>query len=279
MKIIKKILVGIFVYGVELFVIVLSVFPILWVILSSMKTNSEILQGPFTLPSSMQAAVDAYSYLFQRYDFLLYFKNSLIIAGASTIVALIFFAMAGYVLARFNFPGRSLLFALFTITMLVPGHAKAQPIFSMINAMGLYNTKTGLFLVYLGSGIAMSIFVLRAAFMALPKELDEAATIDGAGFLRTFFLIDLPLVKAGLSTAGILMFLGNWNEYFYAALLISSERNRTLPVALQFFNQSLTYDYTKLFAALSVVIVPAIIVYSLAQEQVQQSVASTGVKG
>lgn len=279
MNIVRKVLALILQYGVQLLIIVLSVFPVIWVILSSFKTNSEILAGPFTLPSGIMTGINAYVYLFEKYNFLLYFRNSLIVSAISTAVSLICFSMAAYVLARYRFPGRGLLFALFTITMLVPGHSKAQPIFSMITSMGMYDSLAGLTLVYLGSGIAMSIFVLRSAFMAIPKELDEAATVDGAGFFRSFFLIDLPLAKSGLSTAGILMFLGNWNEYFYAALLTSSEATRTLPVALQFFNQSLSYDYTKMFAALTVVVVPAIIVYCLAQEQVQQSVASSGVKG
>ncbi|MFR8428327.1 MAG: ABC transporter permease subunit [Roseburia inulinivorans] len=109
--------------------------------------------------------------------------------------------------------------------------------------------------------------------------MDEAATIDGAGFFRTFFMINLPLAKSGLSTAGILMFLGNWNEYFYAALLTSSEKNRTLPVALQFFNQSLSYDYTKMFAALTLVVVPAIIVYCFwHRSRYRESVAASGIK-
>lgn len=276
---VKKFLVNLLIYGVQLTVVVLSLFPIVWVVISSFKTNAQILEGPFTIPTGIEAATEAYSYLFSKYDFLGYFKNSLWIALISTAISLICFAMAAYVLAKFNFPGRNLLFALFTITMLVPGHAKAQPIFSMINSMKLYDTQTGLILVYLGSGIAMSIFILKSAFMAIPKELDEAATIDGAGFFRTFFTINLPLAKSGLSTAGILMFLGNWNEYFYAALLTSSEKNRTLPVALQFFNQSLSYDYTKMFAALTLVVVPAILVYCLAQEQVQESVAASGIKG
>lgn len=266
-------------YFVEAIVIILSVFPILWVVLSSFKTNSEILSGAFTLPGSLSNGLEAYAYLFQKYNFLMYFRNSFLVTAVSTAVALLFFSMAAYALAKFSFPGRGLLFVLFTITMLVPGHAKAQPIFSMITSLKLYDMMPGLMLVYLGSGIAMSIFILRSAFMTVPKELDEAARIDGAGFVSTFIKIDLPLAKSGLSTAGILMFLGNWNEYFYAALLTSSENQRTLPVALQFFNQSLSYDYTKMFAALTVVVIPAIIVYCFAQEQVQQSVASSGVKG
>ena len=276
---VKKVLVKILMYVVELWVIILSVFPIVWVALSSFKTNAQILEGAFTMPSGLQVGFETYAYLFERYNFLLYFGNSLLVALVSTAISLLCFSMAGYVLAKYQFPGRGLLFALFTITMLVPGHAKAQPIFSLINSMGLYDSLVGLTFVYLGSGIAMSIFILRSSFMSVPKELDEAAMIDGAGFLRTFFAIDLPLTKSGLSTAGILMFLGNWNEYFYAALLVVSEKNRTLPVALQFFNQSLTYDYTKLFAALTVVVLPAIIMYCCAQEQVQQSVAASGVKG
>lgn len=266
-------------YIVEIWVILISVFPIIWVIMSSFKTNQEILSGAFTLPSSLSKGVEAYKYIFENYNFLLYFKNSVIVAGVSTIISLIFFAMAAYVLGKYRFPGKGLLFALFTVTMLVPGHSKAQPIFQMIMNWDLYDTMAGLIFVYLGGGIAMSIFVLRSAFMAVPKELDEAALLDGAGFFSTFIRINLPLAKSGLATAGILMFLGNWNEYFYAALLTSSEKNRTLPIALQFFNQSLSYDYTKMFAALTIVVLPAIILYCCAQEQVQQSVASSGVKG
>ena len=252
MNVIKKLLTNILIYGTEFIVIMLSVFPIVWVALSSFKTNAQILEGPFTLPTGITTAKEAYMYLFQKYDFFSYFGNSLMISLISTVISLVCFAMAAYVLAKYEFPGRNLIFALFTITMLVPGHAKAQPIFSLINSMHLYDTKTGLILVYLGSGIAMSIFILKSAFMGVPKELDEAATIDGAGFFRT---------------------------YFYAALLTSSEKNRTLPVALQFFNQSLSYDYTKMFAALTLVVVPAIIVYCFAQEQVQESVAASGIKG
>ncbi len=279
MQTIGKAFSGIIKYTVMLFVIAISVFPLAWVILSSFKTNSEILSGALTMPSGIQVGIEAYQYLFQRYNFLLYFQNSLLVSLIPTLLSLLFFSMAAYVLGKYQFPGRTLLFLLFTVTMLVPGHSKAQPIFSLINRLGLYDTLVGVGLVYLGNGIAMSIFVLRAAFMAIPKELDEAARIDGAGFLRTFFQINLPLAKSGFATAGVLMFLGNWNEYFYAALMTSSERYRTLPIALQFFNQSLSYDYTKLFAALTVVIVPAIIFYAIFQEQVQESIASTGLKG
>ena len=135
MNVIKKILTNILIYGTEFIVIMLSVFPIVWVALSSFKTNAQILEGPFTLPTGITTAKEAYTYLFQKYDFFSYFGNSLMISLISTVISLVCFAMAAYVLAKYEFPGRNLIFALFTITMLVPGHAKAQPIFSLINSM------------------------------------------------------------------------------------------------------------------------------------------------
>ena len=262
---------------VKIFTIIVSVFPILWVLMSAFKTNAEILTSPFSLPSSI--SFEAFAYLFKKYNFLKYFLNSSIITISSTAVSLIIYAMAGYVIGKFRFPGRNLIFALFTITLLVPAQSKAQPIFSLIMKLNLYDNIWGVSLVYISMGLAMSMFILKSTFMSIPKSLDEAAALEGASFLQVFWRINLPLAKSGLATAGILMFLNNWNEYFYAALLTSSDLNRTLPLALQFFNEAFSYDYTKLFAALVVVILPGIILYIFAQEQVQASVAASGVKG
>lgn len=273
----KKISIKCFMYFIMIFTIAISVFPILWILMSAFKTNGQILSSPFTLPTNI--SFDAFAYLFEQYNFLRYFYNSALISISSTLAALFIYAMGAYVIAKFQFPGRNLVFALFTITLLVPAQSKAQPIFSFIMKMDLYDNIWGVALVYLSLGLAMSMFILRSAFMTIPKSLDEAAAMEGAGFLTVFFKINLPLAKGGLATAGILMFLNNWNEYFFASLLTSSDRNRTLPIALQFFNEAFSYDYTKLFAALVVVVLPGIILYIFAQEQVQTSVASSGIKG
>lgn len=277
MKQVKKVLVKIFEYGILIFTIIVSVFPIIWVIMSAFKTNAQILGSPFSLPTSI--SFDAFAYLFEKYNFLRYALNSLLICITSTGLSLIIFAMGGYVIAKYKFPGRNFIFALFTITLLVPAQSKAQPIFSLIMNLNLYDDIWGVALVYLSAGLAMSMFILKSTFMSIPKSLDEAAAIEGAGFFRIFWKINLPLAKSGLATAGILMFLNNWNEYFYASLLTSSDLNRTLPLALQFFNEAFSYDYTKLFAALTVVVLPGIILYAFAQEQVQESIAASGVKG
>ncbi len=273
----KKTGVKIFMYSVMAFTIIVSVFPILWVIMSAFKTNAQILSNPFSLPESI--GFDAFVYIFEKYDFVRYFLNSLVICSVSTGVSLIIFSMGGYVIAKYRFPGKNLIFALFTITLLVPAQSKAQPLFSLVMKLNLYDSIWGVTLVYLSMGLAMSMFILKSTFMAIPKSLDEAAALEGAGFFTIFWKINLPLAKSGLATAGILMFLNNWNEYFYASLLTSSDENRTLPLALQFFTESFSYDYTKLFAALTVVVLPGIILYACAQEQVQASVAASGVKG
>ncbi len=264
-------------YAVLTVVVVLSLAPLAWVVISSFKTNAAILSSPFSMPTSLDFS--PYLEVLKGNNFMLYGWNSFMISAVSTFGSLFIYAMGAYVLAKFKFPGRELFFALFSLTLLVPGHMKTQPIFSLIMDLNLYDTKTGLILVYLSGGLAMSMFVLRSAFNAVPNEIGESATIDGAGFFRTFIQMYLPLAKGGLATAGVLMFLGNWNEYYFASLLTSSASNRTLPYALAFFNETFAFNYTRMFAALTIVIIPGILVYIVAQEQVQMSVASGSVKG
>lgn len=276
MKLIKKGLSCVLMYAIMLFVIIISLFPILWVILSSFKTNAEILGNPFSLPASF--SFDAFVHLFENYNFPVYFANSLLSSVVATAISLLIYSMGAYVIAKYRFPGRMLLYLLFTITLLVPGHSRTQPIFSLIMKLGLYDNIWGVTVVYLSAGMAMSMFLLKAGFMSVPKSLDEAALIDGAGFMRIFWTINLPLARGSLATAGILMFLGNWNEYYFASLLTSSDTSRTLPIALAFFTSEFSYNYTMMFAALAIVIIPGILLYVAAQEQVQASVAASGIK-
>ena len=274
---VKKVICYAGIYLVLGFVTIVSVGPLVWIMISSFKTNAEILSSPFSLPSGIN--FNAYIEVFQRDNFLIFTYNSLLYATAATAVSLVIYAMCAYVFAKYRFPFKGLLFSVFTVTLLVPGHSRTQPIFSLINQLQLFDTRTGIILVYLSSGLAMSLFILRSAFASVPKEISEAAFIEGAGFLRNFFQVNLPLAKGGMATAGILMWLGHWNEFFFAALLTASARTRTLPFALAFFQEMFSFNYTRMFAALTIVILPGIIVYAFTQEQVQMSVASTGIKG
>ncbi|WP_105616913.1 carbohydrate ABC transporter permease [Vallitalea okinawensis] len=277
MKYIKKILSWLGIYSVMIFTVVVSIIPLIWVIISSLKSNKEILGSPFSLPTGLD--LSAYINVIETTNLMLYFKNSMVVTLTSTIIALFIYALAAYVFAKFDFKGKNSLFILFSITLLIPGHARAQPIFALINNLNLYDTLSGLTLVYISGGLAVTLFILKATFMSIPRELDEAAIIDSASFWQVFTKINLPLAKSGLATGGILMFLGNWNEFYYGAMLLSAESKRTLPVSLQFFNEQFSYNYTELFAAITLATLPSVILYLCVQEQVQQSIASSGVKG
>ncbi len=273
----KKFIKFVSMYAVLAFTVLVSIFPILWIIMSAFKTNGQILSSPFSLPT--QFDFSPFIKVFTHYNFLRYTINSFIVSGVATIIALFLFSLAAYVFAKYEFRGKTLFYSLFVLTMLVPGFARAQPIFSLVLNLNLYDTRTGLIFVYLSGSIAMSMFILKAAFLTIPRSMDESALIDGASFWQIFWKINLPLATSGMATAGVLMFLGNWNEYFYAMLLTASPRIRTLPLALGFFTETFSYNYTEMFAALTVVIVPGIVIYTAFQEKVQQSIASSGTKG
>lgn len=276
-KNVLKLFSGLIVYSILAFTLLISLFPILWIVISSFKSNKAILSNPFSLPDIFN--IQAYIDVLTQYNFLRYFANSFIVSCTAAVAGLCIFSLAAYVFARHSFPGKTILFTLFTITLLVPGHAKAQPIFSLILNLGLYDTKSGLILVYISQGMALSIFILKTSFMTSPKELDEAALMEGANFWQIFWRINVPAARSGIITAGILMFLQNWNEYFYGVILTTSAKNRTLPVALSFFNETFSYNYTKMFSALTLAITPGILVYILTQEYIQKSASFSGLKG
>jgi len=264
-------------YAVLAFTVIVSGFPIVWVIISSFKTNAQILTNPFSLPTSI--SFSGYEKAWRYCKFPVIYSNSFTIALTSTFISLFIFSLSAYVIAKYKFKGRNLLYSLFVLTLLVPTMARAQPILRLIMQLKLYDTKTALILVYSTTGMATCLFILRGAFMSIPTEFSEAAWIEGAGFIRTFASINLPLAKSGLATAGTLLFLANWNEYYYAMLLTMKEANRTVPFAITYFDNTFNFDYTSMFAALTLVIFPALIVYAIFQEQIAASLVASGVKG
>ena len=276
-SLLKKIMLNIIIYALMIFIIFISAYPLFWVVISSFKTNAQILNNPFSMPVSLSFSL--YYELLTLNNFTLFISNSFIVASVSTGISLIIYSMAGFVFAKFNFPLRKLLFALFVMTMMVPGMARVQPIFTLINRLNMYDTLQGLTFVYISFGIAMSLFILRTAFAAVPYTLDEAAVLDGAGFFKRFWHVNLPLAKNGLITAGTLMFFGNWNEFYYASLFSVTESTRTLPVTMAFLHEQFSYNFPRLFSALTIVILPGLVLYIVAQEHIRVSVVSSGIKG
>lgn len=264
-------------YGVMVFVLIVSIYPILWVFTSSFKSRMDIMNSPLKLPT--QLFLNGYAEVFRTTPVLTYFKNSLIVATTSTVFSVIIVALAAYVVARFDFRFKSAIVAMFASTMFIPTIAISYPIFRMIKSLGLYDTKTGLILTYMSFNIAVSFFVIRSYILSIPKDLDEAALIDGAGYGTIFFRIILPIARPGIVSAAIITFLGNWNDFYYALLLTGGDRSRTMPVMVYNFTSSFRGNLCAMFASMVISMLPTILLFSLTSEQIVKSMSDGAVKG
>jgi raffinose/stachyose/melibiose transport system permease protein len=258
-------------------IILLSVGPFLWVLLSSFKTNSEILSSAIAFPNHFKFS--NYAMAFKIAPIGLFFLNSVIVAICATLLNLVILGMSSYVFARFTFKGKKLLLSLLSLSLLIPGAALLLPLYLTVHNLGLYDKLSGLIIVYAGFGLPTSLYILYSYFLTIPKELEESAYLDGAGFIKAFTHIILPLSKPGFSTAAVLQFLMSWNEFQFALTLTSGNKSRTLPLALYYFKSQFGSDYGVLFAATMIIIIPSIVVYILLQEQVVSGLAAGAVKG
>lgn len=257
--------------------VLVALFPIVWVVLSSFKTNREILSNGLQLPSTF--SFSGYKQALEMAPILKFFVNSLIVSFASTALNVFILAMAGYVFAKKKFRFKNLIFGILSLSMVIPSTALMSPVYTVITKLHLYDTKMALILVYTALNMPISLMILRSAFAAIPTELEEAAYIDGAGFFRTFWQVMMPCAKGGLASAAVLTFLGSWNEFTFALLLTSSTSTRTLPLSLSYFTSQFSFNYTAMFAAITIAVLPSIIVFSIFQEQVCSSLTAGSVKG
>ena len=257
--------------------VLVALFPIVWVVLSSFKTNREILSNGLQLPSTF--SFSGYTQALEMAPILKFFVNSLIVSFASTALNVFILAMAGYVFAKKKFRFKNLIFGILSLSMVIPSTALMSPVYTVITKLHLYDTKMALILVYTALSMPISLMILRSAFAAIPTELEEAAYIDGAGFFRTFWQVMMPCAKGGLASAAVLAFLESWNEFTFALLLTSSTSTRTLPLSLSYFTSQFSFNYTAMFAAITIAVLPSIIVFSIFQEQVCSSLTAGSVKG
>ena len=257
--------------------VLVALFPIVWVVLSSFKTNREILSNGLQLPSTF--SFSGYKQALEMAPILKFFVNSLIVSFASTALNVFILAMAGYVFAKKKFRFKNLIFGILSLSMVIPSTALMSPVYTVITKLHLYDTKMALILVYTALNMPISLMILRSAFAAIPTELEEAAYIDGAGFFRTFWQVMMPCAKGGLASAAVVALLGSWNEFTFALLLTSSTSTRTLPLSLSYFTSQFSFNYTAMFAAITIAVLPSIIVFSIFQEQVCSSLTAGSVKG
>ncbi|MEK9562336.1 MAG: carbohydrate ABC transporter permease [bacterium] len=255
------------------------IFPMIWMIYSSFKTDQELFFSPWAPPVELQW--DNFARAWTKAHVGDYLLNTLIVVVPALLLTLIISAMAAYVLARFEFVGRRFLFYMFLSGMLFPVFLALVPLFNLVNQLKMLNTFHGLILVYIAYSLPFTIFFLTGFFKTLPTEIEESAIMDGANPYQVFFKVMLPMASPGLISMGIFNFLGMWNQYILPLVLISDESKYMLSQGLAFmlFKQFYENDWSALFAALTIIMVPTLIVYITFQKQIQDGITTGALKG
>ena len=255
------------------------IFPMIWMIYSSFKTDQELFFSPWAAPVELQW--DNFARAWTKAHVGEYLLNTLIVVVPALLLTLIISAMAAYVLARFEFVGRRFLFYMFLSGMLFPVFLALVPLFNLVNQLKMLNTFHGLIIVYIAYSLPFTIFFLTGFFKTLPTEIEESAIMDGANPYQVFFKVMLPMASPGLISMGIFNFLGMWNQYILPLVLISDESKYMLSQGLAFmlFKQFYENDWSALFAALTIIMVPTLIVYITFQKQIQDGITTGALKG
>jgi multiple sugar transport system permease protein len=256
--------------------LVLVLSPFVWMILGSFKSEGEIKQVPPTW-WPQEASLDNYRQLFDQLAFGTFFKNSTIVAVAVTAGNLLFCSMLGYAFAMLNFRGKRALFIIVMGTLMIPFVVTFVPLFVLVANIGLIDSLPGLILPLLVG--PFGVFLMRQFFLGMPRDLLDAGRVDGAGELRIFARVYLPLAGPALATLGILTFLASWNNFLWPLVVAQNEETYTLPVALALYSvgQNST-QYGLLLAGATVVVLPILVVFLIFQRRFIEGIATTGIK-
>jgi ABC-type glycerol-3-phosphate transport system permease component len=264
--------------------VVLSAFTIgllAWVVLGSLKSNIEIFGSPWSLPSDPIAnGIKNYSTAWTRAHLGDYFVNSVVVTGASVAMIIAVAAPAAYVLARMTFIGRSALSYYLIAGLGVPHVLIVVPLIVLMTDLHLVNTLPGLILVYSAVNVPFAVLLLTGFFRSLPRELEDAAAIDGASRFTTFFRVMLPIARPGIGTAAVFAFVEVWNEFFLALLLIRDGELRTMPLGIYSLKTAMTMtaNWAGLYAGVIILILPATIVFLLLADRMMRGLSLSAGK-
>jgi multiple sugar transport system permease protein len=261
--------------GLVLLLAAFMVFPFVWMLLTSLRTQQEIFSNPGNLiPATFN--FDAYVKIWSELPFARLFLNSIIFAGGATLVSLLFDSLAAYALSRLDFPGRTLAFYIVLATLMVPYQITLIPVFQTVFDLHWLDTYQGLIVPRATS--AFGIFLLRQFFVTVPRELDAAARIDGAGEFRIYWSIMLPLARPALATLAVFHFMYNWNDFLWPLVITNSVEMRTLPAGLTLFSGQFVVEHAVLMAGATISLAPLALAFFFAQRYFVQGIATTGLK-
>lgn len=253
-----------------------TLYPFAWAILGAFKSQQEIFGSPLLFPQEWQW--DNFTTAWTTGRFGQYFVNSLLIALAVTVLQVAVACPAGYAFAKTKLRTFPWVFYIYLFGLTLPIQATIIPLFYQLKALGLVNTKTGLVIVIVATAIPFAVFLMRNFFRDLPDELVEAAKLDGANEWRIFWRVMLPMATPGLLALAVFAFLGAWNEFLLALLLLIDDTNRTLPLGLVRFQSEMTANYGALFAGIVLAMIPSILVYVMLQRSFIHGLSAGSVK-
>ena len=256
---------------------VIYILPLVWIFLVSFKTNKEIFTNPFGLPESFM--LDNFTFAWTKGYLGIATWNSFVVCTVSLILSMIIGSMAAFAIGRLRWKFSNLCMTYFLIGMMIPVHCVMIPLFTRFAKMGLSNSSIGLIIPYVTFSLPITIYIMTGFFKGMPNELIESACIDGASIYQIFGMIALPLCKTGLFVTGLMSFVANWNELLLAMVFISDDTKKTLPVALSKFVGPYNTNYSQMFAAIIIAIIPTIIVYCIFSNQIVDGLTAGAVKG
>lgn len=266
---------GILVQAVLILVAFAFLFPILWVFLSSLKNSSELFSWPPTLwPKN--PSFGNYIRVLQKGDFLIYFRNSLVVAVSATILTLVINAMAGYALAKYDFKGNRFIFFLFIATLMIPAEVTMVPLFIVLRNLKMYNSLWGIIIP--PAATPTGVFLIRQFMITIPDELMESARLDGASEWRIFWQIMLPLSKPVLVALTIFSFMWRWNDFLGPFIILSTQKKYTLQVAIANFVGQYSIDWSSLLPMSVIAMLPVLIVFLIFQKHFVKGLAMSGMK-
>lgn len=255
-----------------------QLFPLVWLLLFSLKNNQEVFNlPPLSLPANPKW--ENYAKVWNSGNIDVYFFNSVWITVAATVITVVLGSLVTFAITRMKWKGSSLVLGLFMVAMMIPVHSTLIPLFSMFNKIGLTDHPLSLVLSYVAFNMPITIMILLGFYYALPKEVEEAAVIDGCSVNRMFFRIVLPMTSSVIATTGIINMIYNWNEFIFVNTFISSDQYKTLTVGVQNFIGQYTTDWGAIGATLMISILPILVAYMFLSDRIVEGMAAGAVKG
>lgn len=253
------------------------VYPILWLLVNSFKTQTELYANPWGMPG--EPTIANYVKAIVEGNIGKYFLNSVMISSISVIVTVFLASMAAYGIMRLKWKFSHLALGIFSLGMMIPAYSSLIPLYSVFNKMGILNTHVAVIIPHVTFGLSMAVFIMSGFYVGLPRELEEAAVIDGCSIVKAFRKVVFPVVRSGVVTIAVITFVNVWNDLLFAQIFVNDKEKMPLPVGLTEFKGMYGTDYVGMIAAVVITVIPVIIIYSILHDKIIDGMTAGAVKG